>query len=83
MRIFRRNQVPARVQPIVRRLFEEMNEQCIGICDMADRAGISKHTIHEWRKRCNPTVVNIEACFNVLGLTLAVKRHKSQEEECP
>lgn len=75
MRQFRKIRVPESTHPVVRRLFEEMNYQQIGLLDMAERSGINKNTLKDWRTRTTPTIDNIEACFNVLGLTLNVK-HK-------
>lgn len=74
MRQFRKLRVPESTHPVVRRLFEEMNHQQIGLLDMAERSGVNKNTLKDWRIRTVPTVDNIEACFNVLGLTINVKQ---------
>ncbi|QIG67446.1 hypothetical protein EVB39_117 [Rhizobium phage RHph_TM3_3_9] len=74
MRGFRSLTVPARAHPLVRLLFEKMNHEQIGVLDMAERSGVNKNTLKDWRTRTAPTVDNIEACFNVVGLTLTVKR---------
>lgn len=73
MRMFRRLSVPKHAHPLVRTLFEEMNEQQIGVIDIAERSGVNKNTITGWRKRASPDLVNIEACFNVLGQSLVVR----------
>lgn len=52
----------------MRRLFVEMNKQQIGLLDMADRSGVNKNTIHDWKTRSMPNLQNIEACYSVLGL---------------
>ena len=70
MRQFRRLSVPSRAHPLVRRLFEEMNHQRIGILDMSQRSGINKNTINDWKRRSIPQVHNLEACFSVLGLKM-------------
>lgn len=73
MRRFQRLSVPPNAHPLVRRLFKEMNYQQIGVADMAERVGISRFTMNGWRTRHCPRIVEIEACFNVLGLKLQVK----------
>lgn len=74
MRTFRRLTLPTHAHPLVRRLIEEMNWQRIGVLDMAERTGISKNTIKDWRTRTVPTIEALEACFNVLGMKLAPVR---------
>lgn len=78
MRTFRHLSPPDKAHPLVRHLFEEMNKQQIGILDMADRSGINKNTLRDWRTRTVPTVDNLEACFSVLGLRLTTA--KSEKE---
>lgn len=73
MRQFRSLKVPEHVDPLVRRLFVEMNRQQIGLLDMAERSGVNKNTICDWKRRTSPQVHNLMACYNVLGLKLCVK----------
>lgn len=54
-------------------MFEEMNHQRIGVLDMADRSGVNKNTINDWKTRSMPRLDNILACYSVLGLKLEVK----------
>ena len=77
LRLFRPLSIPEHAHPLVKRLFEEMNAQQIGSLDMAERSGMNKNTLKDWRTRVNPTVSNLEACFNVLGLELYVRERKS------
>lgn len=77
MRRFRRLSVPDHAHPLVRTLFKEMNHQQIGVLDMADRSGVNKNTLRDWRTRTIPTVDNIQACLSVLGMRLKVERHES------
>lgn len=79
MRIFRRLKIPTNTHPLVKNLFEEMNHQQIGITDMADRSGVNKNTITDWKRRCMPSLANIDACYHVLGLKLQVE-NVSQED---
>lgn len=78
MMSFRRLSVPSRTHLLVRRLFEEMNAQQIGQLDMADRSGVNKNTFKDWRTRTVPTIDNLEACFNVLGLELTVRKMRDE-----
>ncbi len=78
MRPFRRVSLPTHAHPLVHRLFEEMNRQQLGVLDMAERTGVNKNTLKDWRTRTVPTVEALEACFNVLGLTLLPRPLKSK-----
>lgn len=62
--------VPEGCHPLVRRLFEEMNRQQIGLLDLAERSGVNKNTLCGWKKRSVPNLINIDSCYNVLGLRL-------------
>ena len=80
MREFRPMLVPRNAHPLVKRLFEEMNYQQIGILDLSERSGINKNTICDWKRRSMPRVDNIDACFAVLGFRLipnVIKEDKS------
>lgn len=77
MRRFRTLRIPERVHPLVRRLYEEMNHQRIGIRDLADRAGVSHQTIENWRRSNMPQIDTIDAAFQVLGMRLTAV-HGSQ-----
>ena len=70
---FRKVGVPTNVHPLVRRLFEEMNYQRIGVLDLAERSGVNKNTIKDWKNRSMPRLDNIDACYNVLGLKLGAQ----------
>jgi hypothetical protein len=65
--------VPVNVHPLVRRLFEEMNREQIGILDMSKRSGVNKNTLNDWKARSNPQIQNLDACFAVLGMELNVR----------
>lgn len=76
MRKFRPLNIPSKAHPLVRRMFEEMNYQRIGVLDMSDRSGINKNTLRDWRTRTVPTVDNLEACFTVLGCELTIRQNR-------
>ena len=74
---YTRVSIPERCHPLVRRLFIEMQKQRIGVLDMAERSGVNKNTLKDWRTRTIPRVADLEACFNVLGLSLQARRLRS------
>jgi transcriptional regulator with XRE-family HTH domain len=65
--------VPMRAHPVVQRLYVEMNAQQCTAADVSERSGVNKNTLKDWRTRTAPTIDNLEACLNVLGLELAVR----------
>lgn len=76
MREFRPLSIPRNAHPLVRTLFEEMNRQQLGVLDLAERSGVNKNTLRDWRTRTIPTVDNIEACFSVLGFRIVASRRR-------
>lgn len=70
---YRRATVPPNVHPLVRRLFEEMRRQRVSPRDVAIRAGLGTSSVFNWRRH-TPTLANLEAALNVLGLRLLVER---------
>ena len=72
MRNAPRVSVPDRAHPVVKKLFQEMQDQQISVLDMADKSGINKNTLKDWRTRTTPRIADIEACFGVLGMKLIV-----------
>ena len=78
MRPFHPLKVPVNVHPLVRRLFEEMNREQIGILDMAKRSGVNKNTLNDWKARSNPQIQNLDACFAVLGMELNVRAKRDE-----
>lgn len=78
MRHFHPLKVPVNVHPLVRRLFEEMNREQIGILDMAKRSGVNKNTLTDWKARSNPQIQNLDACFAVLGMELNVRAKRDE-----
>lgn len=73
MRAFRSLAVPENVHPLVKRLFEEMNREQIGILDMSKRSGVNKNTLNDWKRRSAPQIQNLDACFAVLGMEISVR----------
>lgn len=82
MRAYRRHSPPVNAHPFARQLFDEMDRQQIGVLDMAERAGVNKNTVKDWKTRSVPSIDNLQACLNVLGLRLTVTkvgRYKNDE----
>ena len=65
--------IPDHAHPLVRRLFEIMAEQQIGVVAMAEKSGVNKNTLKDWRCRSVPSVANIDACLNVMGYRLTIE----------
>lgn len=65
--------VPHHTHPLVRQLFKEMNREMTTLTEVADRAGIRRGTISEWRYRYTPRVSDLDAALNVLGLELCIR----------
>lgn len=80
MRRFHRLSIPESAHPLIRRLYEEMSYQQLGVTDTAERAGVARETIKGWRKNHCPRIGELEACFNVLGYTLKPTRMKDNDD---
>ena len=70
---------PVRAHPLVRALYDEMNRQQIGVLDLSERAGVNPNTLKDWRTRTVPNVANLNACLNVLGLELTIRKVREDE----
>lgn len=71
--------IPEHAHPLVRQLFELMNDQKIMIADVAEPSGISRNTISEWRYRRAPSVVSLEAVLNSFGYQLKIVKKDCDE----
>lgn len=54
----------------MRQLFDEMHVQGATYAEMERDSGVSWTTLLRWRTGTLPTMANLEACLNVLGLKL-------------
>lgn len=61
------------MHPLVGVLFDTAQSRGISLKYVAVKAGLNKDAIYDWRNRTNPTVPNLEACLNVLGLELTIR----------
>lgn len=64
------HKIPEHAHPLVRALFVEMNHQRKTMLEVAVDAGLARSTLRLWKTESEPQLANLEACFNVLGLTL-------------
>lgn len=64
--------IPPTAHPLVRGLFESMNDQKMLISDVAQISGVSKRAISDWRYKRTPGVENLNAVLNVLNLELTI-----------
>ena len=65
-----------KAHPLVQRLLQEMHDQKVPYELMCRRAGVSFWAVRKWRRGQIPEVSTLEACLNVVGLSLAVRRHQ-------
>ena len=70
---FRAIKPPDRAHPLVRQMFDEMNEQQCSQQTMSERSGINKNTFRSWRTKAVPRIDDLEACLNVLGFEIVVR----------
>ena len=67
--------IPSHVSPLVRDLFRLVKASELTQLEIEIKAGVGQGTISHWREEHNPTINNLEACFNALGYHLiAIKR---------
>lgn len=64
--------IPEHAHPLVRQLFELMNQEMIVMRDIAPKAGIQPCTISTWRYRSAPTLPLFQAALNALGYDLKI-----------
>lgn len=86
MKMYQRQKVPGKpnrlregvsegmaVHPIVRWIWQQINDQRASQEDVAERAGINSSTLRKWRDGVrSPRVVELEAVVNVLGYRLKI-----------
>lgn len=67
------HEIPPGCHPVVRRLFEEMNQRRMTMKEVASKSGVPVPTISQWRRLHNPHLVNIEAALNTVGLRIRIE----------
>lgn len=68
---FYKRPTPEGADPRVTLLYDEMNRRRVPVSRIAKASGVSHRAITSWYEK-SPTVANLEACLNTLGLTLTV-----------
>jgi hypothetical protein len=71
--------IPANCHPIVRRLFSEANARNLSARGISVLAGMGRNTIADWGTRKAPSLPNLEAALNALGLRLYVGDDRATE----
>lgn len=62
------------VHPLVRWIWQQINDQRASQEDVAERSGVSSSTIRKWRDGVrSPRLVELESVVNVLGYQLKVQ----------
>lgn len=70
---FRKVNVPKKGDPLIRRVFEEMNLQQCTPAMLEKRSGVSYSAVRDWRHGKEPKLSNIRAVLQALGLKLYCK----------
>ena len=73
--------VPERCHPLVKTLFQRMKDERVPYSMICDRAGVCMDTILHWRWNHTPDLLSIEACLNVVGLEITVRKRKAYYAE--
>ncbi len=71
-----RLKIPSNCPPLVRRLFEIMNEHKVSMSDVARRAGTSYEVVSHWRSTHSATMALFEAAVNSVGYELKIVRKR-------
>ena len=67
---YRKQRVPDKAHPLVRMLFRQMNMHQMTMIELAERSGVKRTTIRQWKTRANPLLTHIEACLNVFDVSI-------------
>lgn len=67
---YKTQRVPQNSHPLVKLLFVEMNAQQLTMKELAERSGVRRETIRQWKTRANPLLTHVDACLNVLGVRI-------------
>lgn len=65
--------LPVSGHPLIKKFFRIMNAERATQKQVAERAGLDKHTVGDWRKKSEPTISNFDAALNVLGYRLSIE----------
>jgi transcriptional regulator with XRE-family HTH domain len=73
--------IPEHAHPLVRQLFEIMNREKTMIKELADRSGVRRAAISDWRYRRTPNLQTFEAVLNALDHELCIKRKHDDTDD--
>lgn len=72
--------VPCRAGRLVREFYEIANREQATLVEIAQRTGLSEHTVGSWARYYAPQVNNFEAALNALGYELRiVKKYEARQ----
>jgi hypothetical protein len=69
--------IPPHAHPLVRRLFEELNDQRTTLEEVAGRTSLGVDTIRFWATRHTPRIDTFEAALNVVDLELVIRKRRT------
>lgn len=70
--------IPKGANPLIGFLFKQMNEQGITMKQLSKKSGVHNATIGRWFRH-EPTMLNYEACLNVLGYNLKIVKKETKK----
>lgn len=70
VRTFRPTPVPRGLMPLVQQYFELLNEKELTLVSAAQLSNIPVIVLHGWKSRRKPTLENMVAAYQGIGLTL-------------
>jgi DNA-binding phage protein len=65
--------IPDNVHPVIRAIFQRMNELNLSYMQVARRADINPKILERWRKETDPKMSTLEKVLKAVGLTLTVE----------
>ena len=66
--------VPKKCDPLVRQVFQLINEQRASLTDVSEKAGVRRCTLSDWRYRRNPNLLSLQAVVQALGYRLTITK---------
>lgn len=60
--------------PLLRQLYQIINEQDLSYSDVCERAGLSHATLYKWKEHKNPLLSHFKATLGALGYELEIKK---------
>lgn len=60
--------------PLVQTVLNEIAQRKISCAELEARSGVASSTVWRWRRTSHPTIVNLEAVANTVGLTLKLEK---------